>query len=229
MIRAVLFDFDGTIANTVSALREAVNLTMEHFGYPTHTDADILRFVNHGARELIRRAMPEPEAGDAKSVDRAYTYYNDVCMEKVFLHTKEPYPGIPELIAGLHEAYRIGVLSNKQDAFLFRLCKQVLPPGSFDATQGVVPGKPTKPDPYLPGLLAKRLGVLPEECVMVGDSDVDIATAANAGMKHIGVAWGFRSEEFLRAHGATCLARKPEDVVTYLSKMEISEKEKREC
>ena len=228
MIRAVLFDFDGTIANTVSALREAVNLTMEKFGYPTHTDADILRFVNNGARELIRRAMPEKEAGDPEQVDTVYACYNG-CMEKVFLHTKEAYPGVAELIADLHGSYRIGVLSNKQDEFLLRLCEQVLLPGSFDATQGVVPGKPTKPDPYLPGLLAKRLGVLPGECVMVGDSDVDIKTAANAGMEHIGVAWGFRSAEFLRANGATRLAEKPEDVVKYLSKMEISEKEKSKC
>ena len=224
MMKAVLFDFDGTIANTVSALREGVNLVMEKFGYPTHTDADILQYVNRGARELIRRAMPEKEAGDAELVDRAYAYYN-ICMEKVFLHTKEPYPGVAELIAELHGTYQIGVLSNKQNEFLLRLCEQVLLPGSFDATQGVVPDKPTKPDPYLPRLLAERLGVLPEECVMVGDSDVDIATAANAGMQHIGVAWGFRSEAFLRAHGATRLARNPDDVIKFLNEM----KEKREC
>ena len=227
MIKAVLFDFDGTIANTVSALREGVNLVMEAFGYPTHTDADILQYVNRGARELIRRAMPPEEREDPAQVDRAYAYYNQ-CMEKVFLHTKEPYPGVAELVSDLHKQYRIGVLSNKQDEYLLRLCEQMLPAGSFDATQGVVPDKPTKPDPYLPGLLAKRLGVLPKECVMVGDSDVDIATAANAGMEHIGVLWGFRSEEFLRAHGAKRLAEKPEDVVKYLNEIE-SKKEKRKC
>ncbi len=228
MIKAILFDFDGTIADTVSALREGVNLVMEEFGYPTHTDEDILQYVNRGARELIRRAMPEPEAGDAELVDRAYAYYNK-CMEKVFLHTKEPYPGVAELIADLHTRYRIGVLSNKQDEYLLRLCEQVLLPGSFDATQGVVPDKPTKPDPYLSGRLAERLGVLPEECVMVGDSDVDIATAANAGMEHIGVLWGFRPEEFLREHGARHFAKTPRDVIEILNQIERSEKEKGKC
>lgn len=228
MIRAVLFDFDGTIANTVSALREAVNLTMEKFGYPLHTDEDILRFVNHGARELVRRAMPAKEAADPGLVDIVYADYNKQ-MESVFLHTRVAYPGVAELIAELHKTYRIGVLSNKQDEFLRRLCEQVLLPGTFDATQGVVPDKPTKPDPYLANRLAERLGVLPEECVMVGDSDVDIQTAANAKMIQIGVTWGFRSAEFLRAHGAIRLAATPGEVVAYLNEIESTEKEKKGC
>ena len=217
MIRAVLFDFDGTIANTLSALREGVNLTMEQFGYPSHTESDILRFINNGARELIRRAMPERLQNDQDLVDRVLLCYNRQ-LAKVFLHTDRAYDGIPELIRDLHNVYncRVGILSNKQDLFLKKLCEQVLLPGTYDAAQGVVPGKPTKPDRFLSDRIARMLGVQTEECALVGDSDVDILTAQNAGMFHIGVAWGFRSVDFLLAHGAARIANTPPDVLRIL-------------
>lgn len=221
MIKAVLFDFDGTVANTLSALREGVNLTMDLFGYPEHTEDDILRFINHGARELIRSAMPEPLQHDEPLVDRVLKCYNEQ-LAKVFLHTDRAYDGIPELIRDLHKRYKIGILSNKQDLFLRQLSEQVLLPGTFDATQGVIPGKPTKPDRYLSDRLAASLGVRAEECAMVGDSDVDILTAKNAGMYHIGVAWGFRSVDFLLANGAVRIAEKPRDVLRLLHEAEAN-------
>ena len=213
MIRAVLFDFDGTIADTVSALREGVNLTMMQYGYPTHTDADILRFINHGAKELIRRAMPAHLQQDEDLVDRVLADYSQH-YRSVYHHTDHAYDGVAELISRLHgEGYRIGVLSNKQDEILRRLTRQVLLPDSYDGAQGVILGKPTKPHPYLVEKLAADLGVPPSECVMVGDSDVDLYTAQNAGMRHIGVTWGFRDEAFLREKGAVLLAHDPDELL----------------
>lgn len=209
MIQAVIFDFDGTVADTISALREGINLTMEQYGYPTHTDGDILRFINHGARELVRRAMPAHLQGDEALLDRVLADYN-IHYGKVYHHTDHAYDGIPELVDALHrEGFRIGVLSNKQDGILRKLVEQVLIPGSYDAAQGVIPGKPTKPHPYLAEKIAAELSVPPSACVMVGDSDVDFRTAQNAGMLHVGVTWGFRDAEFLKANGAKHLAHSP--------------------
>lgn len=215
MIQAVIFDFDGTIADTLPAIREGVNRTMRLYGYPEHSYDDIIRFINNGARELIRRAMPEIVREDEDQVTRVLTDYTRLYRE-VCLNTREAYPGIPELIAALHEKLRIGVLSNKQDELVRRLTEQVLLPGSCDAAQGVYPGAPAKPDPFLPNRLASALGVKPQECAMIGDSDVDIATAMNAGMLHIGVSWGYRDEAFLRAHGACRIAHTPQELVALL-------------
>ena len=216
MIKAVLFDFDGTIANTIPAIREGVNNTMRRCGYPEHSYEDILAFINHGARELIRQAMPAPDCEDPATVDRVLQEYNTQ-YGLVYDHTREAYPGVAELIDRLHRAgYRIGVLSNKQDKFVQKLSRQVLLPGSFDAAHGVGPGQPPKPDPFLPALIARELGVSPADCAMVGDSDVDIATARNAGMLHIGVDWGYRDAAFLRAHGATNIAHTPEEIEIFV-------------
>ena len=216
MIQAVLFDFDGTIANTIPAIREGVNNTMRLYGYPEHTDAEVLRFINHGARELIRQAMPAEEATNPAQVDRVLADY-DAQYRAVYLQTREAYAGVPELIDRLHRSgYRIGVLSNKQDEFVKQLSCQVLLPGSYDSAHGVAPGQPPKPDPYIPALIARELGVSPAECAMVGDSDVDIATAVNAGMTHIGVDWGYRDRSFLLAHGATRIAHTPDEVERFV-------------
>ena len=217
-MKAILFDFDGTIANTVPAIREGVNNTMRRYGYPLHTEEEILSFINHGPRELIRRAIPE-SARSAEQIDRVLADYNTE-YGKVYDHTREAYAGMAELVDRLHRAgYRIGVLSNKQDEFVKKLAEQVLLPHSYGAARGVRPGEPTNPDPLMPTELAKALGVPLSECVMVGDSDVDIATAKNAGMAHIGVSWGYRDEAFLRANGATRIAHTPEEIETILKTM----------
>ncbi len=225
MLKAVIFDFDGTLADTVPALCEGINLTMQRFGYPTHTEADILRFINNGARELVRRAMPQALQADEQQVSRTLSVYNDY-YGQVYLHTQGCYEGVRETVAQLHaEGLRIGVLSNKQDAYVKGLCRAVLAPHSYDAAQGVLEGHPTKPHPYLTTRVAQALGVETSECAVVGDSDVDIRTAENAGMGHIGVTWGYRTEEFLRAAGATRLAHNAAELAAIIKQ----EREKREC
>jgi phosphoglycolate phosphatase len=220
MIKALIFDFDGTVADTIPALCEGVNLTMRRHGYPEHTEDDIRRFINNGARMLIRRSMPSPDRDCEETVSRVLSDYNE-CYGLVYHHTEVAYEGVAELIDRLHRTYRIGVLSNKQDEFVKKLCRQVLLSGSYDAAQGAVEGHPTKPDPYLPLLVCKELGVAPEECLMIGDSDVDLRTAINAGMRHIGVTWGFRSEEFLRAAGVECLAHTPRELEEQILRMTL--------
>lgn len=205
-MKAIILDFDGTIADTIPAITEGVNLAMRALNLPEHTEEEVKGFINNGSRELIRGALPEEFRRDEAFVDHALTVYIGE-YQRVYFHTNGPYPGIPELLRDLHrEGYRVGVLSNKREAMLADLCRNILLPGSYDATSGAEAGKPTKPDRYMTDKLMARLGTDPADCVMVGDSDVDVRTAANAGMRHIGVTWGYRSAEFLRRAGATDLA-----------------------
>lgn len=213
MQKAIIFDFDGTIANTISAIREGVNLTMEKYGYPQHTDGDVLTFINNGARMLIKRAMPAGLRDDEELVTRVLADY-DGFYGTVYHHTDTAYDGVIEAICELHRrGWKIAVLSNKQDLFVKRLCEQILPEGICEVAMGVAAGQPTKPDARLTQALLDRLGVSPEHCVLVGDSDIDFLTAQNAGLLHVGVTWGFRSEEFLREKGVKHLAHTPQELV----------------
>jgi phosphoglycolate phosphatase len=219
MIRAVIFDFDGTIADTISAIREGVNMTMRQYGYPEHTYDEVQSFINNGARQLVLRAMPEDLRSDEALWDRVFETYEE-SYGQTYMQTKEAYDGLPELIQKLHDTdgFKIGVLSNKEDLFVRNLTHQVLFPNTFDAVQGVVPGHPTKPHPYLGNRIAESLGVKPEECIMIGDSDVDFRTAQNAGMAHIGVSWGYRDEAFLRDHGVTRIAHSAAELKDMIGK-----------
>ena len=212
MLRAIIFDFDGTLADTIPALCEGINLTMKQYGYPTHTEDEVRTFINHGARELVRRAMPKQLQSDEDLVDEVLADY-DKLYGTVCLHTDRCYDGMRELVERLHGmGLKIGVLSNKQDHYVKALCKNVLPKECYDAAQGSIFGKPTKPDPYLSHLITEALGVDPSECIFVGDSDVDVKTAHNAKMTHVGVSWGYRDEAFLRKNGADLIAHSPEEL-----------------
>lgn len=227
MLRAILFDFDGTLADTIPAICEGINLTMRLYGYPEHTEDEVRTFINHGARELVRRAMPRELQNDEKSVDRVLADY-DRLYGGVCLHTNRCYDGMRELAARLHGmGLKIGVLSNKQDHYVKALCKNLLSDDVCDAAQGMILGKPAKPNPYLSHRLADALGVSPTDCILVGDSDVDVKTAHNAGMLHVGVAWGYRDEAFLREAGADRIAHTPEELENMI--MDIKRKGESLC
>lgn len=217
-MKAIIFDFDGTLADTIPAITVGVNDALRELGLPLHTPSDILRFINHGARELIRQALPEPYRNDVAYVDHALEVY-DRTYAAAHLQTRNTYPGMDDLVADLHRTCRVGVLSNKQTYLLADLTAQVLPAGSYDAVQGFETGRPAKPDPYLSRKIASALGVDPADCVMVGDSDVDLLTARNAGMTHVGVSWGYRSADFLRAAGATRVAATVPELREILKKL----------
>ncbi|MBE6601906.1 MAG: HAD family hydrolase [Ruminococcaceae bacterium] len=220
MLKAIIFDFDGTIADTLPALCEGVNLTMAKYGYPLHDEAAILRFINNGARKLIQRAMPEHLQADEELVTRVLADY-DAFYGQVYHHTDRAYDGLIDVIRALHDdlGLQIAVLSNKQDAFVKRLCAQILPNGYCQAAVGVTQGMPTKPDARLTQSVLDTLGVAASECVMVGDSDIDLRTAQNAGLHHVCVTWGFRDEAFLREKGAEQLAHTPQELFAILEKM----------
>ncbi len=208
-MKAILFDFDGTIADTIPVLTEAVNTTLVLLGYPAHHT--VKDFINHGARELIRRAMPEGERDDKEKVDRAFELYEN-CYRRVYLHTEKPYAGIAEVVAKIHPAARVGILSNKPDEMTQGLARQMFQNGEIDAAVGFEDGKPGKPNRYLPQKLARLLDVPLSDCLLIGDSEVDIQTAKNAGMAFVGAGWGFLGTKALYAAGADVVAPTPGDL-----------------
>ena len=223
MIRAVIFDYDGTIADTIPEIWKALNITMAKIGLPELTQEQVVQAINGGARNLIQNLLPPQMKENEDEVSRVFAIYRGD-YGSTYLDTKKAYDGIPELVTELHQSgVFVAVLSNKDHTWVGDLVRQTLPKEAVSVAQGVIHGKPVKPDPYLPNRVCAMLGVSPDECVMVGDSDVDFYTAQTAGMKHIGVTWGYRSEELLREKGATVFAHTAEELGQILSSMRKGE------
>lgn len=218
MIKAIIFDLDGTVADTISAIREGVNLTMEQLGYPVHTDAGIRRFINHGARELIRQALPAEVGADPARVDEALDVYQGM-YERTYKNTNLCYDGMAQAMTELAKSYQLAILSNKQDRMVKGLAAQLLPAGVVKIAQGQVEGVPTKPDPTAVWQVCRALGVEPSECAFVGDSDVDMHTAINAGCLPVGVEWGYRGADVLIEAGAKVLVKTPSELVSVIRRL----------
>ena len=191
----------------------SVNVTMDHVGYPRRTMDEVRRFVGNGAAKLIERCMPagaeDPRYPAALEFYRAY--YDAHAQIKT-----GPYPGIPELLNQLsREGVRLAVVSNKPDEAVRALTERYFP-SVFPVAIGNRDGWATKPAPDSVYEAMRLLGARRESTVYVGDSDVDVDTARNAGLDSVIVTWGFRDEDFLRAHGAQHLAHNTDELYEML-------------
>lgn len=177
----ILFDLDGTLLNTLEDLTDSTNAALASFGYPARTLEEVRRFVGNGAANLIAQAVPE--GCDPAPVLRAFqAYYPAHCQIKT-----APYPGIERALAVLKEKYPIAIVSNKPDAAVKPLCAHYFP-GIF--ALGETADCPRKPDKAMVLKAMDAIGVT--ECIYVGDSEVDVRTAKNAGVPCLSVLWGFR-------------------------------------
>jgi phosphoglycolate phosphatase len=211
-LRAVVFDLDGTLVDSLGDIADAMNHALAHHGLPTHPEADYLRFVGEGVKALVRQAVPTGREDLHEPVLATYRAHYDAHL----FDRTVPYPGIPGVLGALAEVgVRMAVLSNKSDGFVKRLVAKLLPGVPFVAVYGERPGVPRKPDPTAALGLAAALGVRPAACGFVGDTAVDMDTARAAGMYGVGVTWGFRSHE-LQAHGARAVARTAEELLAAL-------------
>ena len=201
MKTAIIFDLDGTLLDTLGDLQAATNHALAQFGYPLRSIEEVCRFVGNGAERLIRQAVPEG-ADWAPVLSAFQSYYAAHCDIRT-----RPYDGIPEALALLGEKYPLAVVSNKPDRAVKELAK-IYFPTLF--ARGESTDCPRKPAPDMVRKAMAALGV--DRCVYVGDSDVDILTAKNAGMPCVSVTWGFRSEEELRTAGAEHLCHHPADL-----------------
>ena len=205
---------DGTILDTLDDLTDAANVMLGRYGYPERTREEIASFLGDGARKLFERALPSGTSREKleRILLEYKPYYLSHCEEKT-----GPYPGITELIEALRGAGIIpAVISNKPDAPVRRLAETFFP-GLFSYVLGEVPERPKKPAPDVLFAVMEKAGVPAEETVYIGDSEVDLETAANAGVDCISVSYGFRDEDFLKAHGASVIARSVEELRRYLA------------
>ncbi len=209
----VVFDMDGTILDTLEDLADSVNRVLERFQYPARTLEEVRRFVGNGRRKLLERALPaEVSEEEAERIFQEFTsYYQAHCAQKT-----RPYQGIPRLLETLRASgCRTAVVSNKADPAVRELCARFFP-GLFDAMSGERDGVGRKPAPDMVDAILGELSVPRERAVYVGDSEVDIATARNAGLACVSVSWGFREKEFLRAQGAERIADTPGELEALL-------------
>lgn len=208
--KAIVFDLDGTLTDTLEDLFLSTNHALQSCGFPERTLDEVRRFVGNGVRKLIERAVPEdtPPTQTEKCFDAFRAHYIVHCQD----HTRL-YPGIATMLTALQSrGYRMAVVSNKMQPGVTELARTFFQ-GIIDVAIGEQPGIPRKPDPLMVSTALERLGVAASEAVYVGDSDVDILTAAAAGLPCISVLWGFRSRSFLVAHGATTMAEQPQDIL----------------
>lgn len=211
-IGLLMLDLDGTIADTIESIREAVNLTLLPYGHPARSYEDIRRAIGNGARNLIRRSLPPDVASDEETVLRIFREY-DARYGDTYDHIDGCYEGMSEALHDLHDkGYTLAVLSNKQDLYVKRIVSLLFADGIVSLAQGQT-DLPIKPDPTAPLAIAETLGFLPEETAFIGDSDVDILTAKNAHMMSIGCSWGYRSRENLEAAGAEYVIDHPSELL----------------
>ena len=205
-----IFDLDGTLANSIYDLADAVNKALTDGGFPTHDYDEYRHLVGNGAKKLIERALPggsPPELRD--KIHAAFSEnYRACCLDKT-----KPYDGIPELIGRLRgEGVLCAVASNKPDEFSRYIVESLFGKDVFSVIRGKREGTPVKPAPDIVYSIAAELGCDLKNAVYIGDSDVDVQTAHNAGLECIGCAWGFRGEEELSRAGADYIARKPQEI-----------------
>lgn len=213
-IKAILFDLDGTLLNTIDDLASAVNYTLTTLNYPTFAVDEYKYKVGNGMRKLIERSLPENHKTN-QEIDKALSvfmpYYNEHKMDKT-----APYDGITELLEELKKrGIKTAVVTNKAHSAAKALIDEVFP-GLFDEVTGQKDGVPTKPNPIAVFNTVDALGVTADECLFVGDSGVDMQTAKNAGIFAVGVLWGFRKADELNQNGADAIISIPMQLLELL-------------
>ena len=192
--RAVIFDLDGTLADSLGDIASAMNRTLQAHGFPVHPVSAYRTFVGEGVRKLVERALPP----GTEQMREAFIADYQADYAEHLLDATRLFPGIPEVLDGLQRAgVPVGVLSNKPDAPTRRLVEALCSRWRFGAVVGERPGVPRKPDPASALALADALGAPPEAVAFVGDTAVDMLTARAASMRPVGVLWGFRPKEVL--------------------------------
>ena len=221
MIKAVVFDLDGTQLNTIEDLANASKDALERLGCPTHTGEEYKKLVGDGRRTLMLRMLPPQQREDEAVVERATALF-DAYYQQHMRDCTAPYPGIQALLRGLKEkGMRLGVVSNKPHEFVTQIVEEYFP-GIFDSVAGQQ-GTLVKPDPAALKKVIADFGLHPDEVLYVGDSNVDIRTAQNAKTASCGVLWGFRGQEELEEAGAQHLAAVEEDILTLVLSLNRAE------
>lgn len=212
MTKLMIFDLDGTLLDTIHDLAAATNRTLERHGYPTHPTKAYHYFVGNGVIKLITRALPEEARTPALIEQIKNEQVADYSLH--MLDQTRPFAGIPEVLAALQaRGIQLAVVTNKPDAPAQQLVRDFFPEIHFIQVLGNRKGIPVKPDPTAVNSVIEAAGAAKDEVLYFGDSDVDMLTAKNAGVKGIGVLWGYRTEDELRNAGALAILHNVEDLL----------------
>ena len=212
----VIFDLDGTLLNTIGDLAASVDYVMRSRSLPEHTDAEYRQMVGGGIKRLVERALPQHLAADEAYVEECVTQFRRYYVDNIDRYT-EPYEGMHSLLKELEVlGVKVAVASNKFQSGTDRLVAKFFGDVGFVAVEGNREGAPLKPDPQIVTNIITKAGVERESTIMVGDSGIDIRTAAAAGIDSVGVAWGFRFAEELYAAGATKVATNAEELRRFI-------------
>lgn len=219
MLKTIIFDLDGTLCDTIDDLRTAINGMLVKLGYKTRTRQEVVKSINNGARELVRRSLPKEVQKVEFIVDSALEVYAAE-YAKCYCQKTKAFEGIKALVMELKSrGYKLAVLTNKQDAFAKTIIDTVFEKGTFNMVVGHG-SYPTKPDPTSTLAIVKALGSKTNLSLFVGDSDVDIKTAQNAQIESIGVCWGYREREILEEIGADHIVEKPSEILDVVDELE---------
>ena len=221
----IIFDLDGTLLDTLDDLSAAVNYAMRQRGFPQHTREEYRMMVGHGARNLMTKALPAEHRDKEALIDAVLTDFRNYYNTHIDVYTK-PFPGIPQLLETLHQkGIKLAVASNKFQEGTEHLIKEFFPKIPFVAILGNRLGYPLKPDPEVVGEVLRKAGLSKEKsplsigrgvrgaALMVGDSDTDMETAANGGIRGIAVNWGYRNmKDWANQQMALPLTQGPQNI-----------------
>ena len=215
-MKACIFDLDGTLTNTLESMTYSVNLTLEEMGLSKITKDQCRLFVGNGARVLMEKSLKAAGDTDASRIEEGMEIYGRIFDRNCTYHVT-PYKGIPEMLKALKDkGIQLAVLSNKPDRQTVKVVKAIFGEELFDYAQGQKEGIRRKPEPDGVLYLMEQMHVSIEECLYIGDSEVDAATGRNAGLKTIGVLWGFRDRKTLETAGADDLIDRPDELLQFV-------------
>ena len=215
-MKACIFDLDGTLTNTLESMTYSVNLTLEEMGLSKITKDQCRLFVGNGARVLIEKSLKAAGDTDASRIEEGMEIYGRIFDRNCTYHVT-PYEGIPEMLKALKDkGIQLAVLSNKPDRQTVKVVKAIFGEELFDYAQGQKEGIRRKPEPDGVWYLMEQMHVSKEECLYIGDSEVDAATGRNAGLKTRGVLWGFRDRKTLETAGVDDLIDRPDELLQFV-------------
>ncbi len=222
MIKSVIFDLDGTLINSIGDIANSCNIMLKNHGYPVHPAEHYIKWVGNGALRLIKEALPEHINFDEKTLNDLLKEYTGIYEKNCTLNSYL-YDGIPEVLDKLTEkGVTFSINTNKPHSVTLNVVNHYFKNWDFKYVIGQKPEGVKKPEPQAALFIAKNLGLKPSEMLFIGDSDVDAQTGKNAGMKTVGVTWGYRNID--EETGFDYIAAKPEDIVKIIENLNKNEK-----
>jgi phosphoglycolate phosphatase len=215
----VIFDLDGTLVDSLPGIAGSLNRTLSAHGLSGHSNDRVRSFIGSGLRTLVQRAAPG--GSEPAFIDSLVSLFKKD-YDLSWADGTVPYPGIHHLLGELQrDGYPLAVLSNKTHDFTQTIVRTIFPQIHFAQVLGQKDGMPHKPDPAGAVLIADTVNTSPEDCVVIGDSTMDIETAANAGMQAIAVTWGYHDRDRLLAAGATRFVENPAEIPGMLAALSV--------